>query len=375
MYSFSVLPMNNDIDFIALDRYRAGESTPAERAAIDEWIASGTDREQLIAWMRELEAAMGRVSDPWDTPALWDRLQSGLSENAARPRPALASASPSPAPARRRWNGIPMSRAVSPFDWALRVAALVGVVLSGTVLWRTWGHPAGRTAELGMYRTIAVSAGERAALSLKDGTQVVVDAGSTLRIPHDFGVHARDVQLEGRAYFEVAADSAKPFRVHSGKAVARVLGTKFGVRSYADDSTVSVIVSEGRVALVRMSDSVTGAGSIVLNPGELGTLTVDGQLQLKSNVSVDRYLGWTSGKLQFFNTPLRSVLPDLARRYGLEIVTADHRIDTLLWSAPLQQETTALEALEQLVESLELRADRRGNRVILRFPVSKGQTR
>ncbi len=357
--------MSDEIDLILLDRCRAGECTLAERIRIERWAAADPARAELLAWMQSLESAAAELPDPWNTQDMLAGMRARLA-NEAKP------ASPAPL----RWTAFATQRRASWSDWALRAAAVIGLVAGGMALLRSGSGNAGTgsAVETASYRTITAGVGERAVISLVDGTRVTVDAGSTLRIPQDFGRAARDVRLDGRAYFEVSSDSAKPFRVYSGPGVTRVLGTKFSVRAYPEDSAVTVVVREGRVALATAGDTGAQRGSVVLDRGDLGTVDTHGHLRVERGVPVDQHLAWEGGRLQFVNTPLRAVLPELTRRYGLQIVSFDHQIDTLLWTASLQSES-ASEALQLLATSLALDVDRRGDRVVLRLHSSKGLSR
>jgi transmembrane sensor len=358
--------MNDEIDLILLDRYRAGECTAAERARVEWWAAADSSRAALLAWMRSLEAAAVELPDPWDAQELW----TGVRERLVAPvSPAVLREQP------RRLVSLTIRRQPAWPSRLLRVAAVVGMVAAGAALWRAGDRTVARGAETTAFRTVSTGFGERAVISLADGSQVIVDAGSTLRIPHDFDRASRDVQLDGRAYFEVVSDSARPFRVYSGNAVTRVLGTKFGVQAYRAESAVTVAVREGRVALATVRDSAMGtAGGVVLAGGDLATLDASGQLSVDRDGLAERHLAWTTGRLEFLNTPLGKVRLELARRYGLEILPNDTRVDSLLWTASLQNESVD-EVLQMLAESLELGIERHGDRVVLRLLSSKGLSR
>src|SRR5690606_10282371 len=62
-------------------------------------------------------------------------------------------------------------------------------------------------------------------LTLSDGTRVWVNALSELEFPVVFGENERTVTLKGEAFFEVAKDAGRPFRVRVGETVINVLGT------------------------------------------------------------------------------------------------------------------------------------------------------
>ena len=80
------------------------------------------------------------------------------------------------------------------------------------------------------YNTINVPRGGDFRLVLSDGTQVAINAESKLRYPIRFDSISRNVYVSGEAYFKVAHDASRPFRVHTSKGVIELLGTEFNVR-------------------------------------------------------------------------------------------------------------------------------------------------
>ena len=140
---------------------------------------------------------------------------------------------------------------------------------------------------------------------------------SKLRVPADYGETVRAVYLEGEAYFAIAHHSAKPFAVHAGQGVIWDLGTRFGVRAYADEQDVEVVVADGKVRL-RAAGGLDSAGQVV-REGELSRLDHAGVASLPRRVDPQRFLAWTAGRLVFQDAPLRDVLPQLARWYDVDL--------------------------------------------------------
>lgn len=101
------------------------------------------------------------------------------------------------------------------------------------------------------FHTLTVPRGGEYRLMLADGSRVWMNAGSRLRYPERFG-RSREVYLTGEAYFEVAKDSCRPFRVHTEDYGVEVLGTRFNVTAYADET--------GRATLAGGSIKVTRGG-------------------------------------------------------------------------------------------------------------------
>ena len=87
----------------------------------------------------------------------------------------------------------------------------------------------GNTAHL---QTVTVPAGQRAQITLADGTKVWLNAQPTLTYSHDFGRNERNVELDGGAYFEVAKNKEIPFYVNTETNQVRVVETHFNVCAY-----------------------------------------------------------------------------------------------------------------------------------------------
>jgi fe2+-dicitrate sensor, membrane component len=93
--------------------------------------------------------------------------------------------------------------------------------------------------------TVEAPQGTRSHITLYDGTQVWLNAGSTMSYTSDFNNTSRDIHLSGEAYFEVAYNEKLPFRVKARGCTLTVLGTRFNVSAYDEDPTVQAALIEG----------------------------------------------------------------------------------------------------------------------------------
>jgi transmembrane sensor len=204
--------------------------------------------------------------------------------------------------------------------------------------------------------------GERATFRLSDGTQVMLSVASTLRYPKAFPEGAREVTLEGEAYFDVVHDEGHPFLVRAGGLVAKDLGTQFTVRAYPDDEGARVVVREGKVAIRALTDGPER----VVGPGELGRL-VEGRVPMVEPADTVIWFAWTEGRLAFDDTPLREALPQLGRWFDLEFRLADDSLGDVPLTATLKTQPTP-EVLGSLSASLGLRHRQRGRTVTFYAP-------
>src|SRR5699024_4185847 len=120
------------------------------------------------------------------------------------------------------------------------------------------------------------------------------------------------------AFFNVAADSARPFLVSTDRAVTEVLGTKFDMRAYAEDELVEVTVAEGKVTLRSKQDSANPGGKEITG-NQKGSLSPAGVTRVTDVENMTVQLGWTEGNLQFSNEHFSRVRKTLERYYNINI--------------------------------------------------------
>lgn len=161
---------------------------------------------------------------------------------------------------------------------------------------------------------------------LADGTKVVMNAASTLKFPSAFGPSSRQVELSGEAYFEVAKNKLKPFKVKTSRADVEVLGTHFNINSYADEPTTRTTLIEGSV---RVSDR-QAKSSVILKPGQQSAVNQDKLMEV-TDVDAEAALYWKMGLFQFEGADIQFVTRQLARWYNVEFEIAGKLPDTKLW--------------------------------------------
>ncbi len=179
-------------------------------------------------------------------------------------------------------------------------------------------------------RQYVTGAGQRLSVTLVDGTQFTLAPASRLRVPIAYGSRARDLELDGEAYFAVVHDAARPFAVHVRGAVARDIGTGFDVRAYGVEP-VQVAVVEGEVAV----------GGSNVRAGDVATVGAKGVTVTHAD-DVAAVTAWTHGTLAFRDATLASVVAAVARWYDVDIhipdqALNDRRLTAEFRDAPLDQ--------------------------------------
>ena len=143
---------------------------------------------------------------------------------------------------------------------------------------------------------------------LSDGTNIQLNAGSTLSYSKNYHIKNREVFLEGEAYFDVTK-SQFPFIVSTDYAQVTVLGTKFNVRSRSDGFETGV--NEGSVEVKNDNESK------VLVKGQRALIHPKTQSTIKSSATNDFYPGWLNNKIVCDNTSLETICKEIERTYNI----------------------------------------------------------
>ncbi len=154
------------------------------------------------------------------------------------------------------------------------------------------------------YNVMSTPMGGQYQLTLPDGSNVWLNAGSSITYPTAFPGNTRQVKITGEVYFEVTKDKNKTFRVTAGDQEIEVLGTHFNINAYADEDHIKTSLLEGAVKV----------NKVLLQPGQAFT---HGKVE---PTNVDQDIAWKNGVFNFNNQNLAQVMRQLARWYDLEIV-------------------------------------------------------
>ncbi|WP_339926422.1 FecR domain-containing protein [uncultured Cyclobacterium sp.] len=165
-----------------------------------------------------------------------------------------------------------------------------------------------------VYEIKKAEPGVKVQLTLKDGTKVLLNSGSTFRYPKIFDKNSRAVYLNGEAYFEIAKDSLKPFIVHSGVSKVTALGTSFVVNAYNPEQ-IDIALIEGKVAV----ESAINNQFELLDPGEALLLDNTKGVLKKREFNRDKILSWTNKTILFDKTSLEESIKTLENWYGVKI--------------------------------------------------------
>ncbi|WP_143307191.1 FecR family protein [Chitinophaga vietnamensis] len=221
-----------------------------------------------------------------------------------------------------------------------RYAAVLAVLLvaggSGYYLLKPGAHApqqrvssdAGKAADFSRY------------LTLPDGSSVVLHAGSRLIYPDVFG-SKREVTLYGEAYFDIRADSLKPFIITSGKLKTTVLGTAFNISAYPGQKEITVSVTRGKV---RVEDDRKVLA--VLNPDQQIVYNTEDASAQQQQVNALARSSWTTNDMIFENATFETIANTLSKRYEVNIAFSDEALK----QCPIRVSFSGTESLEEVLD-------------------------
>ena len=315
-----------------LARCLSDQAAPAERAELEAWAAAAPEHAGELARLRRLWAV--RSAGQWDVDRAWLRVRAQMDR-----------------PARRIPGRVPLA-----------LAASVTILIGGWLAWRALPtgtpDPGARSAD------IATGPGERRAVTLPDGTHVILAPNSEVRVTEGYGSGNRDVLLSGEAWFEVRHDARRPFRVHAGGTITEDLGTEFAVLAPRGREGVRVVLVSGSASLRPAAAGV--ASAVVLHPRDVAVLAPgDSVARVERHAAVEALVSWRTGAAVFDDAPVDSVLGELSRWYGVTVSLADSSLAARRFSGPVRVDNLD-EALEVITLSLGARAERRDGAILLR---------
>jgi ferric-dicitrate binding protein FerR (iron transport regulator) len=147
---------------------------------------------------------------------------------------------------------------------------------------------------------------------LPDGSTVWLNASSSIRFPSVFAASERNVEITGEAYFEVAKDKSKPFKVKFNQSEVLVLGTSFNIMAYPEEGASKTTLVEGSVSIKNVYQNAK------LRPGQQASVLSSGYIKTKFT-PVEEAVAWKNGEFYFQEAGVEEVMRQLSRWYDVEI--------------------------------------------------------
>jgi ferric-dicitrate binding protein FerR (iron transport regulator) len=224
------------------------------------------------------------------------------------------------------------------------------------------------------YSEIKAPLGARSEIILNDGTEVMLNAGSSIKYGSDFNSLNRDLILEGEAYFKVARNKVLPLIVNAGSIKIRATGTEFNVKAYSDEGIIETTLVDGEVEIFQHGNSereeilvlepnqkaifanqsdmftiekIKEMEPLAIKPAKIST----DKLMVSPKTNVEQATAWTKNKLIIRSENLESLCAKLQRKYDVTFVFKDDDIKKVRFSGTLLDET-----FQQVMDVIKLTA-------------------
>ncbi len=246
-------------------------------------------------------------------------------------------------------------------------AAVLGIVAALTWMRLSSQSPAWVAGGDNVLQTVV---GENRVVTLTDGSKVTLGGATTLRV--ELGEQVRQLDLlRGEAFFVVAHDASRPFKVRAGDTTVVAIGTEFNVKNGSDRVVVSVVEGRvnveptmGSVSLTLLHELRPKSGLVRVSAGEQTVARgagIEPAVQLSDAVATT---SWQTGRLAFRLQPLRYVLEDVNRYAPKPLVVEDERVAGLLFSGTVMG-NNVMGWVASIESAFDLRAVEEAGRIVL----------
>jgi len=266
-------------------------------------------------------------------------------------------------------------RQLQPFwrFWRIAASWLIFFVIGGVASGLFMNQPAQVKINPEILTKITAPLGSISVVDLPDGTKVWLNAGSKITYNDSYGKLKREVQLTGEAYFDVITNKHMPFIVETSDIMVKALGTKFNVKAYPDEKTITATLEEGKIEVLSLL-TPDSKEPIILKPSEMVTYykqdkmsmisdkkttkekpvketDKDDKLEMIPNIKTELVTSWKDETWIIESEPLGKLAPVLERRFNMEITFESDEIMNYKFNGRIQNET-----IEQILTAIELSA-------------------
>jgi len=212
------------------------------------------------------------------------------------------------------------------------------------------------------YTEVKAPLGARSEIRLSDGTEVMLNAGSSIKYQSNYNSLNRKLILEGEAYFKVAMNADLPLVVDAGNISIKATGTEFNVKAYSDDGIIETTLVDGKVEISQKGNNGNDR-VLVLEPNQKAiyalksdqltlekikeieplavkpaAISID-KLLVSPNTDVEQVTAWTKNKLIIRSENLESLCTKLQRKYNVTFIFRDEEIKKYHFTGVLLDET------------------------------------
>lgn len=260
--------------------------------------------------------------------------------------------------------------------WMPRVAAvfLLGMVFSAAIFYSVFNN---KNNEL-VYHEINTPAGAKSKVTLPDGSEIWLNASSSIKYSNRFGKKQREVFLTGEAFFDVVKNKSKIFVVQASELRIKAYGTSFNVKSYPDENTVEATLIDGSIGVTRTAFGKKKQDEVMLErnqrvvyyrpnqkinevqteeitketkPDRVNTESNKLTYMISKGIDPQIFTSWKEGKLIISSDDLENIAVMLERKYDVKIHFENESLKKLKFTGTIENET-----VEHVLEAIGIAA-------------------
>lgn len=249
----------------------------------------------------------------------------------------------------------------------MRAASMAAIFciafFSGTLFSRYNNQEVAGKPSVPLFTVVRAPLGAKSELKLADGTEIILNAGSSIKYDSDYNTFNRDLSLEGEAYFKVARNTSLPLVVNAGNIHIKATGTEFNVKAYSDEDIIETTLVNGEVQISQDDEGNETNQILVLEPNQKAIYarlsdrlilekikeiepaavkpakSITDKLLVSPKTDVEQVTAWTKNKLILKSENLESLCTKLQRKYDMKFVFMDDEIKKNRVTGTLLDET------------------------------------
>ncbi len=308
----------NPIDLL-IANYLSGEASQSEKDELISWIGESPANKRIFEESQRIWAKSQTYFAASDISSDREKIKDQIIQQLSKP-----------------------TKTVILSTWIYRVAAILALPIMLGIGWYLGSSEKGTETQM---CEVTAPKGQISKCILADGTEVWLNAGTTVKYNPSFTGNTREIQLDGEAYFRVSKNKHKPFVVTTKHAQIKVLGTVFNLKAYSGESNIETTLEEGSVAF-SLNGSETK--SVVLKAGEQLVYNIQEKKITLGMVETYLHTAWKDGKFVFKDADLSKIITELERLYDVRIHLDNDSLQHLRFRGMFEYEQNIFSALEAL---------------------------
>jgi transmembrane sensor len=323
----------DDIDDL-IGKVLAGEATAEEKLQVEHWAIESDANRRYYEQLKTIfeKSASSKVQLQFDTDAAWRRVQMKLSRNVEEE------------------DG---HKKLGVSYWpVLRIAAGIIFLLAVGYAMYQWQDVPAQTFAVASDKTTVQD-------TLPDGSTAFLNKKSELSFEYNAKEKTRTVKLKGEAFFSVKHEEDKPFVIETGEILVRDIGTEFNLKSYPDQDTIEIVVTEGEVQFYTLNDI-----GLNLKAGEKGIYSKKSKEFYRIEKIDTNTLAYKTKVFSFNNTDLGAVVNLLNDVYDSKIRLINKDLHNCRLTANFKEDNPET-IVEVIAETMSLTIVHQGDEILL----------